>query len=199
MKDLLKTIIPFLLVAVLLASCNGFLLTPSPLPSATETSIPTSERIVYYYFVVISENNPPEGSVVIMPNELILAPTQTNITYTSDTPTNLRTSLEAVLNDERNSWISSNLELSKVAFSEGHADIVLQGEYYGVAPVILTAARMQILMTLFANASVQTATVTLNGDTIANIDASREGKPLDYVFTRTEIETFIAEHAYVTP
>ena len=199
MKIFSKTLIPLFLVAVLLASCNGFILTPSPLPPATETSIPISERIVYYYFVVIAENTPPEGSVVIMPNELILAPTLSDITYNPDTATNLRTALEAVLNDERNSWISSNLEITNVAFSEGHADIVLQGEYFGVAPVILTAARMQILMTLFANAFVQTVTVTLNGDTIANIDVSREGKPTDYVYTRTEIETFIAEHAYVTP
>lgn len=56
-------------------------------------------------------------------------------------------------------------------------------------------------MTVFANPSVQTATVTLNGDTIGNlgISNSMNAKPADYVFTRAEIETFIKEHAYVSP
>jgi hypothetical protein len=117
----------------------------------------------------------------------------------SDTTANLRSALEAVLNDERNYWRSSDLEITNITFSQGRVDVVLQGEYFGVAPVILTAARMQILLTLFADASVQTAAVTLNGDTIANIDAARLGKPADYVYTRAEIETFIAEHIYVMP
>lgn len=179
-----------------------FTTTPPPSPSAlpsTETSIPISDQIVYYYFVAIPENVPPEGSLVIMSNALILAPTLSNIAHSSDTVTDLGIALEAVLNDERNVWISKNLEITDIAFSEGHADVVLQGKYYGVAPIMLTAARMQILLTMFANASVQTATVTLNGDTIANIDISKGGKPADYVYTRSEIETFIAEHAYVLP
>jgi len=160
-----------------------------------------SERIVYYYFVTAAENPSPEGSVAIMPNDLILAPAPSDIAYSHDTAADLKTALETVLNDKRNIWISSNLEITKVAFNEGRADIVLQGEYYGVAPVVLTAARAQILMTLFANAAVQTATVTLNGDTIANISISisKDAKPANYVYTRTEIETFIAEHTYATP
>ncbi len=149
--------------------------------------------------MTIDEKVPPEGSIVIMPDALILAPTRSDIAHNPDTAANLRTALEAVLNDDRNIWISTNLEIIDITFSEGHTDVVLQGEYYGVAHIVLTAARMQILMTLFANPSVQTAAVTLNGDTIANIDISRDGKPVDYVYTRSEIETFMAEHAYVMP
>jgi len=54
---------------------------------------------------------------------------------------------------------------------------------------------------VFANPSVQTAAVTLNGDTIGNLGVSNSmnAKPADYVFTRVEIETFINEHAYVSP
>ena len=79
--------------------------------------------------------------------------------------------------------------------------MVLQGEYFGVGDVTLIAASTQILMTVFANPSVQTATITLNGDTIGNlgISNSMNAKSVDYVFTRTEIETFINEHAYVSP
>ena len=72
--------------------------------------------------------------------------------------------------------------------------MVLQGEYFGVGDVTLIAARMQILMTIFANVSVKTAAVTLNG-----VSNSMDAKPADYIFTRYEIETFMKEHAYVSP
>ena len=77
----------------------------------------------------------------------------------------------------------------------------MQGEYFGTGDVTLIAARMQILTTVFANASVQTATVTLNGDTIGNLGVSHSSnvKHPDYVFTRTEIKTFMNEHAYLSP
>ncbi len=220
-----KTISFLILATLMLASCNGPAATPPPIPTdvtetatliieteipaatftttplpsplpPTETSTPSSDQIVYYYFFVpIAEDAPPEGSVEVMANELILAPTSSETTRGPDTAADLRMALEAVLNDERNYWRSGDLKIITVAFSEGRVDVVLEGEYFGVAPIVLTAARMQILLTLFANTSVQTATVTLNGDTIANIDVSREGKPADYVYTRREIETYMAEHA----
>ncbi|HSJ89396.1 MAG TPA: hypothetical protein VK909_19450 [Anaerolineales bacterium] len=179
---------------------TAILASPTPLVF-TDPSIPMSERIVYYYFVTTAENPIPEGSVAIMPNALILAPTPSDTAYSPDTAADLRIALEAVLNDKRNIWINKNLEITNIAFNEGHANIVMNGEYFAVAPIVLTAARAQILMTLFANAAVQTATVTLNGDTIANIaiSISSDAKPTDYVYIRTEIETFIAEHVYTAP
>jgi len=160
-----------------------------------------SERIVYYYFVTTAENPHPEGSVVISPDSYILAPTWSDNTYSPDTAVNLRKALEAVLKDGRNGWISSNVEIVEITFNDGHANVVLQGEYFGVGDVTLIAARMQTLMTVFANASVQTATVTLNGDTIGNmgVSISINAKPADYVFTRAEIEAFMNEHADVSP
>ncbi len=136
-----------------------------------------------------------------MPDTYILAPTLSDIPYGPDTAVNLKTAMEAVLNDSRNGWIGSNLEISDVTFGDGHANVVLQGEYFGVGDVTLIAARMQILMTVFANTSVQTASVTLNGDTIGNLGVSNSmnARPADYVFTRSEIETFMNEHAYVFP
>ena len=160
-----------------------------------------SEQIVYYYFVTPAENPLPEGSVVIMPDTYILAPTLSDTKYSPDTAADLWMGVEAALHDGRNDWISSDVEIIGVTFREGHADVVLKGEYFGVGDVTLIAARMQILMTVFANASVQTATVTLNGDTIGNIGISHSinAKPADYVFTRPEIETFMNENAYVSP
>lgn len=173
---------------------------PSPLPPA-DTSLPTSEKILYYYFVEIAKGIPPEGSVVIMPYAYILAPTTSDTMHSPDTAANLRAALEAVLNDGRNGWISNNLGIVDVTFGDGHANVALQGEYFGVGDVTLIAARMQILMTVFANASVQTATVTLNGDTIGNLGVSNSmnAKPAEYVFTRAEIETFMNENAYGLP
>jgi hypothetical protein len=63
---------------------------------------------------------------------------------------------------------------------------------------VLVAARMQILLTMFANPAVQSAAVTLNGDTIGNlgVSSSTDAKPADYVYTRAEMETYLQEHAY---
>jgi hypothetical protein len=151
--------------------------------------------------VTIAENPRPAGSVVIMPDAYILAPTLSDTRYGPETVVNLKTALKAVLNDGRNGWIGSNLKIGDVTFGDGHANVVLQGEYFGVGDVTLIAARMQILMTVFANTSVQTASVTLNGDTIGNIGVSNSmnTRPADYVFTRSEIEIFMKEHAYVSP
>jgi hypothetical protein len=229
-KILEKAFIPLFLVISMLASCNGFTSSPASSPTAskivtetlaaipaatftdtpspilsplppTDTSLPSSEKIVYYYFVDIAKGVPPEGSVVIMPDVYILAPTLSDMKRSPDTAANLRAALEAVLNDGRNGWISSNLEITNITFADSHANLVLQGEYYGVGDVTLIAASMQILMTVFANASVQTATITLNGDTIGNlgVSISLNAKPTDYVFTRSEIETFMKEHAYESP
>jgi hypothetical protein len=168
---------------------------PTPLPF-TDPSIPMSERIVYYYFVAIADLPHPEGSVVITPDVYILAPTWSDHGHDPDTAANLKTALQLLLQDGRNGWISSNVEIIEVAFGDGHADVVLQGEYFGVGDITLIAARMQILMTVFANASVQTTTITLNGDTIGNlgVSISMDAKPANYVFTRDEIEAFMNEH-----
>lgn len=172
--------------------------TPTPL-LFTDPSIPISERIIHYYFITSVENPPPDGSIVVI--SYILAPTPSDKIYGSDTAANIRVSLENVLHDERNGWTSTNLEIVDATFSDGHTNVILQGEYFGVGDVTLIAARMQILMTVFANPSVQTATITLNGDTIGNmgISNSLEAKPVGYIFTRSEIETFMSDHAYGTP
>jgi hypothetical protein len=164
----------------------------------TDPSIPLSKRIVYYYFVKSEENPIPEGTVVAV---LPLAPTYSDETYTSDTAADLRSALGIVLHDNRNIWISSDLEIANVTFRNGHADVVLQGKYFGMGGAVLEAASRQILLTVFANPSVQTATISLNEDTIWNLGVSREdnAKPDDYVYTRVEIEAFIKEHAYVSP
>jgi hypothetical protein len=175
--------------------------TSRPLPTPlvfTDPSIPLSERIVYYYFVQGAFHFVPEGSVL---TPILLFPAASDETYTSNTAADLRTALEIVLHDSQNWWISSDLEIVDVTFRNGHADMVLRGEYFGESDKVLSAASMQILLTVFANPSVQTAAVTLNGDTIGNlgVSSSTNAKPADYVYTRAEIETYLKEHAYVLP
>jgi len=180
--------------------------TPTPTPSSvpalrpsstplvfTDPSVPLSERIVYYRGVTPRDNPIPEGTVLAVH---LFAPTYSDETYTSDTAADLRTALEAVLRG----WIST-LEIVDVTFRNVHADMVLQGEYHVAGDAQLVAASWQILLTVFANPSVQTATVTLNGGTIWNWGVARaeEAKPDDYVYTRVEIETYMKEHAYVSP
>jgi len=106
-----------------------------------------------------------------------------------------------MINDPRNVWTSTQVGITSVTFEEGVAHVVLDGEFFGAGDVILIAARMQILMTVFTDASVQSATVSINGKNIANLGISHlsEVKPDGFVYTRAEIETFMAENAYVNP
>ena len=163
-------------------------------------SFPMSEQIVFYHFF--------DGPCVHcrIPRESVntpisLFPALSDELYTSDTAADLRIALEIVLRDERNGWISSDLEIIDVTFRDGHADLVLQGEYSGKSDEMLNAASLQILLTVFSNPSVQTATVTLNGDTIGNLSlsSSTNARPADYVYTRAEMELYLQEHAYMYP
>jgi hypothetical protein len=162
----------------------------------TDPSIPQLERIVYYRDVASQENPLPEGTVLAAH---LLAPTYSDKTYTANTVADLRTALEIILHDRNGIWVSSDVEVT--VRSNAHADVVLQGEYHVAGGGQLWAASWQILMTVFANPSVQTATVTFNGITIGNLGISRseDAKPDDYVYTRAEIEMFMNENAYVSP
>jgi hypothetical protein len=64
---------------------------------------------------------------------------------------------------------------------------------------VLGAASRQIALTVFANPTVQTAAVTLNGDTIGNlgVSSSANAKPAGYVYTRAEMEAYINEQGYL--
>lgn len=167
----------------------------------TEAAISIPGGVVYYHFVNLDNYAPSQGSVVVMPDNLILAPTQLDQAYGSDVVADLRNALEAVFKDERNYWVSDKLKIEQISYSGGHAQVALEGEYYAVAPVVLTAARAQILMSLFANAAVGSATVTINGENIANISISNsmDARPADYTYTRAEIESFMSENAYAGP
>lgn len=136
-----------------------------------------------------------------MPETYILAPTPSAAALASEPAADLKSALEVALQDSRNGWMGDKLEIVSLTFNEGHADILLQGEYFGVGDVTLIAASQQILLTVFANANVQTATVTLNGDTVGNMGVSNSmnAKSADYVFTRAEIEAYMNEHVYVFP
>ena len=155
-------------------------------------SFPESEQIVFYRWG--GGHNPTVG--IRTPMLLVIA--SSDEPYTSDTAADLRTALELVLQDDRNGWSSSDLEIVDVTFRDGHAVMVLQGEYVGESEEVLNAASMQILLTVFSNPAVQTAAVTLNGDTIGNlgVSSSTNTRPADYVYSRAEMETYLKEHAY---
>jgi hypothetical protein len=173
---------------------------PTTLPLPTMTSVPAqpSVPIVYYYFVAVESGTFPAGSVTILPDVLILAPTLSDMARSTDVVANIGSALQAMIHDPRNAWTSSNLGITSITFSEGNADVLLQGEISGTGDVVLVAARMQIIMTVFAEASVQTATITLNTESIGNLGISHgsEAKPTDYRYTRDEIEIFMVENAY---
>lgn len=167
-----------------------------PLTTVPET---TAEQLplVYYHFASIPGNNFPAGSVVVLADTLVLSPTVSTLPRSADVTANIQSALHAMIDDPRNAWTSSDLNIDNVAFDNGHADVVLSGEISGAGDVVLIAARMQFLLTVFAEPAVQTATVTLNGESIGNLGVSHssEAKPTNYAYTRTEIEDYIAENA----
>jgi hypothetical protein len=173
---------------------------PTPLPSSTsivftDPSIPLSERIIFYRAVAPGQNPIPEGTVLA---GQLFAPTHTDETYTADIASDLTTALEFILHDRDGIWEISDIE---VTVRNAHADVVLQGEYHVAGGGQLWAASWQILMTIFANPSVQTATVTFNGIIIGNLGISRseDAKPDNYIYPRAEIETYMRENTYEPP
>ena len=175
--------------------------TPASLPTTDTPAVLSPVPIVYYYFVEIEVKSPPAGSVVVFQDIYILGPTLSDMARSPDTVTNISSALQAMLNDPRNQWISTGVGITSISFTEGAANVVLEGEYFGVGDVTLIAARDQILLTVFAEDAVQTATITLNGKNIANMGVSHssQAKPEDYTYTRAEIKAFMEENAYGVP
>lgn len=166
---------------------------PEQLTSETDpVQEQSAEPVVYYCFIESDGSDLPTGSVVVLPDILILAPTQSDIACVADPSVDISSALRAMIDDPYNEWTSDDLEISNVTFSEGHAVVEMQGEIFGAGDIVLIASRMQILMTVFADTSVQTATVTLNGECIGNFGISHESEviPADYVYTREDIEAF---------
>jgi len=151
--------------------------------------------------VEITETNAPEGSVVILPKDLILAPTLSDAARGSDTATSLHSALEATIHDAHNRWAGIYLKITSVTFHEGHANVILRGKIVGADDSLHIAALVQILMTVSSDASAQTATVTLDGENIGNpgISHSSEARPADDAYTHPEIEAFIAGDVYSIP
>ncbi len=175
----------FLLVLVLILPAACSLTTGGELP------------LVYYYFAAIPSQTFPAGSVVIVPDALILSPVVSDLPRSADPTANVQAALQAMIQDPRNVWSSPDLQIASVTVSGGQAVVALSGQITGVGDAVLIAARMQMLLTIFAESAVQTAVVTLNGDNIANlgISHSSEAQPADYAYTRAAIETFMAQNA----
>jgi hypothetical protein len=168
---------------------------PTVVPETTPDQLP----IVYYHFASISGEPIPAGSVEILPTVLILSPTTSPQPRTGDTVADVRAAIQAAISDPRNEWTSPDLSIGSVTFENAHAAVVLTGQLSGVGDIVLIAARMQFLMTVFAEPAVQSATVILNGENIGNlgISHSSEAKPADYAYTRAEIEAYMTENAYI--
>lgn len=182
MKRLLTV---FFGLAYFLAAC---------VPPAAPT--PQVLKPVMYYCFVTEGTTPPAGSVVILPNSLVLAPVLSTVYQTTDAAINLKAGLQAALKDPRNVWNSTNVTVASLTVTHQKATVALQGDYFGVGDVVLIAARWQLLLTIFAEPSIQSALVTLNGVNIANLGVSHssQAQPPNYEFTRKVVADFIQQN-----
>ena len=157
--------------------------------------------LIFYYFVEIKGNPLPAGSMVILPEILVLAPTPSSIRRSPDTAANINSALIDMIINSRNAWKSEGLAITSATFNAGTVNVALQGKISAPGDIVLIAARMQFLMTVFAEPDVQNATITLNGKNIANwgISHESEARPVNYAYSRAEIETYIAKNAYKAP
>ncbi len=194
---LLMTLVVPLLACSLTAAERS---TPPTLqPTATIPAPDSSIQmpLVYFYFVPLASGTYPAGSVTILADQLVLGPTRADPIRTDDPALNLRGGLQAALEDARNVW-TGELTIGGVSFENGHVIVDLAGQIGGVGDVVLIAARMQIILTVFTESAVQSAVIILNGENIANLGISHpsEAKPADYAYTRSEIEAFITANPY---
>lgn len=157
---------------------------------------PTSD-IVYYRFSNADDVLPlPEGSITILegePEELLaLVPEKITVDGQLDPVQSLSAALREVIACEGNKWTSEDLGIGNVSLEDGHAVVELDGTITGAGGIILVATRIQIVSTVFAEPSVQTATVTLNGECIANLGISHESEARapDYRYIREEVVGF---------
>lgn len=164
------------------------------IPPATPTT--TALKPVMYYCFVTEGTPPPAGSVAILPNILVLAPVLSTVYQTADVSVNLNAGLQAALKDPRNVWTSTNVTIASLSVANQKATVALQGDYFGAGDVVLIAARWQLLLTLFAEPSIQSALVTLNGVNIANLGVSHssQAQPPTYEFTRQVVSDFIQQN-----
>jgi hypothetical protein len=159
--------------------------------------VPPTTDIVYYRFSCADDAVPlPEGSITLLegpPEEMLaLVPENLVVDGQLDPAQSISAGLREVIACEGNEWTSEDLSIASVGLEEGHATVELDGSISGAGGIVLVATRMQILSTIFAEPSVQTATVTLNGECIANLGISHESeaRAADYRFTREEVMAF---------
>lgn len=202
MKKIILLVIPFLLMAF---SCNLPAVfqesTPTLDSSGLTTPQPGTDPIRYYYYVPVDGSDYPEGSIVILADILLLAPTASGFNRSEDIVGDLTTALLLMIRDSRNDWTGSNMGISRLEFIDGRAEVDLQGDVSVAGDIQLIAMRFQVLLTVFAEPRVQSALVTLNGKNIANLGVSNSAyaDPEDYTYTRSEIDSFIADNTYRKP
>lgn len=177
------------LLLLFLSACN---LTNNPQEAIVTEAVIQEITVSYYAFS--TDSHIPLGSINL--SGVILVP-KSSIIQSDDMTEMLRQSLELAINDSNNLWTSENLEISSISFDSGHANVVLNGEIWGVGGLVLYATSSQFLLTIFANPQVQTAVVTLNGENIRNLGISHisQAKEANYVFTREEIQIFLEENS----
>jgi LysM repeat protein len=163
---------------------------PSSISTGQRLYVPNDIRsddsMVYW---VQTETRNADSLVVAC--ESYVTPTESALPRVSDAATNIRNSLNLLFSSNQgvyNHWAGQGLSVQSVNIdSNGRANIVVTGDLTLVGTCADGVMKAQFLLSVFAEASVQSSYVTVGGQNLVQVFDMSGLQPATAVFTRADI------------
>jgi LysM repeat protein len=152
---------------------------------AVPNEIRSTDNVVYW----LQTNTRSPGSVVVA-CESIIAPTQSTTARTNDAATNIRNSLNALFttgSSTNNLWAGQGLSVQSVTVTNGRANIAITGGLSLTGACADGVMEAQFLLSVFGEAQVQSAYVTVDGQNLVQTFDMSGLEPADAVFTPADV------------
>ena len=163
---------------------------PSSLRTGQTLYVPREVRSngsVVYWVQTQTRN----ANSIIVACDAILSPIESSTARVADAATNIRNSLNLLFSSNQgsyNHWAGQGLSVQSVSIdSNGRANIAITGNVMLVGSCADGVMKAQILQSIFAEPSVQTAYVTVGGRNLVQIFDMSGLQPANAVFTRADI------------
>jgi LysM repeat protein len=152
---------------------------------AVPNEIRNTDNVVYW----LQTNTRSPGSIVVA-CDAIVAPTQSTTARTADAATNIRNSLNALFttgSSTNNLWAGQGLSVQGVTVTNGRANITVTGGLSLTGACADGVMQAQFLLSVFGEAQVQSAYVTVDGQNLVQIFDMSGLEPADAVFTPADV------------